>query len=55
MLTVFLSPLLGLIVGDDLADVLDHKTSPLDVLKRFDTPTATVVRPVNAKLDLPTL
>lgn len=52
-LTVFLSPLLSLVRGYDLADILHDERAPLDVLQRLDSPAATVVGLVDAQLDLP--
>ena len=46
-LTIFLAPLLGLVVGYDLADVLDGELPLLDGVLRLHAPSAAVLRPVN--------
>ena len=46
-LTVFLAPLLSLVVGNDLADVLDGELPLLDGVLRLHAPTAAVLRPIN--------
>lgn len=43
---------LGLLVGDDLADVLDDEGVAPDRLQRLDAPAATVGRPEDAQLQL---
>ena len=53
--TVFLPPLLGLLVGDDLSDVLHDEGALLDVLQGLDPPPAAVRGAEDGQPDLPAL